>query len=129
MPGIPFISLLIIYLGPLLVVPLVGASLLFVALRLAQVADLTYGQCCRAYLAAVGSQLACNIALNAAFALDQRTSGELLAITLAVACAAQLLVIGALLRQFTARPLAAEGAAVLVTNLVAAAPIYLLVMA
>ncbi|MBV9126278.1 MAG: hypothetical protein JO112_23255 [Planctomycetes bacterium] len=126
MLGVGVLLLALYYAFPLLILPLVGATLLGWTFKAARVPSLSFWQSWKAFLATVAYGFLGMILLNCILPWKGPASGRLVVLLLA-AWAIQVIALPLLLRKFTARALVAQEVTILVTNLLSVAVLVWLV--
>jgi len=115
-----FLFLLSVIAGQFVIMPLVGASLLYLCSRNVGVpGEVTFAQSWKAYLVAVCCGLCLMICLNLVLPSGEMEAAALLAIQFSVTSLAHFAVILLRLRKFSHAALLAQGCVVMLTNLVA----------
>jgi hypothetical protein len=118
MTPLDLLVLVSVIVGQFVVIPLVGASFLFLCSRkLSALGRVTFVQSWKAYLVAVCCGLGVLICLNLVLPRGALGAVELLALQFAVTCLAHFLVILLRLRRLSHAALLAQACVVMLTNL------------
>jgi len=114
-----FFWILLVSTGQFVLLPLLGAGILLVCFRMSGIREYTFYQTWKVYLGAVASGMLLVVCVNLIVPFHQLEWREAAALQIGLPCLVQLVVVVLMVRKFTRRTLLAEGAGVLVTNLVA----------
>jgi hypothetical protein len=114
-----FFWVLFVSSGQFILLPLLGAGILRACFRMIGIREYTFYQTWKVYLAAVASGMLLIACVNLIVPFHKLDWREAAALQIGLPCLAQLVVVALMLRKFSRHTLLAEGAGVLVTNLVA----------
>ena len=116
------VAVLAVVLGQFMLIPLVGAALLFLCFRKVDAPkQITFLESWKVYFAAVCCGLMLIVVLNCVMPTLQIGFAEVVTLQAAVPCVAQFLMILLLLRRYSRKALLAQGCVVLLTNMIATA--------